>query len=269
MRPGRKSTSRPKRRRSGGPAGLSPVMLVFLLLSAVAIGLLLPELSAAVQERRTDRLSRTAELGQVSLSLTSDDAKLEKLAIVGNMMNDRGDAISLESGGRFMTAAQASDKFDQVLALLEGTDLDVGGLTQIDVLSSHAMLLVSDFGSVSTDLVWFVDAGKFVEDCWNGLQYIVDDATGMILAAEYYQVDNERLTAGEQPDKTETARRIMENLEESYAFTDTVLSLGISTAVDRSSTAYYVSYTNSKGEVLGFPIIIGEDGWSINAYQGM
>ena len=76
---------RAKRPAAGGrPRFLGSVGVLLLLLAAVGLGLLLPELGVLVQERSTDRMNQTVDLGEVSLSLTSDDSKLEKLRLVGD-----------------------------------------------------------------------------------------------------------------------------------------------------------------------------------------
>ena len=253
----------------------SPVGMALLLLAAVAVGLLLPGIGAGIQERSTDRLSRSLDLGQATLHLTSDDAKLEKLQIVGGMLNGSGDSIELNTDGRFMSAADASNKFDEVVALLNGTGLGVGQLTRTDVMESFPLLLVSDSSGVSTSLAWAVQYWKSTGEKWYALDYIVDDATGILLSAEYTegtrntsQDEAELLEDYTKPDWSGTAQRIMENLSDSYDFATTTMSLGGTVDLDRFSTMYFVNYTTNQGTVLGLPIVIGRSYWSINYYDG-
>lgn len=258
---------RPRRKNAPRRTSLRPLAMGALLLGAVVLGLLLPGLSAGIQSRRIDRLNRTADLGQASLSLTSDEAKLEKLSILGEIAAGNGDYMVLKTDGRFMNAAEAAAKFDSVAALLNGTDLSLYGLGRSDVVSVTPMLLVGASGSVTTSMVWVVNAGKSLVDSdydYESLQYVVDDATGIILGAEFQrwgmQVFQER-------DWSRDAQRLVENLAAHYAFADTVMGLGGSSVVGPSTEMYYVNYTDSSGQVLGLPMLLGEDHWSINLYS--
>lgn len=256
---------------------LSPVGMVLLLMMAVVMGWLLPGVTAAIQERSTDRLEQTVDLGQASLSLTSDEGKLEKLRIVGEMLSGRGDSLALNTEGRFMTAADASDKFYDVVALLEGSGLSVGQLTRTDVVAAFPILLVSDSGTVATSMAWAVEAWRSAGGSWYSLDFVVDDATGLILSVEYneektvegqHQVDYS-LTEWDLPDWSGTAQQIMENLSRSYAFTDTTMTLSGGANLNRLMRMYYVNYSNSQGTVLGLPIVIGRNSWAINYYEGL
>lgn len=263
-----------RQRRKNAPRRLTlrPIAVGALLLLAVVLGLLLPGLSAGLQSRNTDRLSRTVDLGQASLSLTSDEAKLEKLSILGEIAAGSGNYVELETEGRFMTAADVAAKFDALAALLNGTDLSLHGLERSDVLDVEPVLLVAASGPVSTSLVWVVNGGKVLDADsgyhYEGLQYVVDDATGLILGAEFRRYRSEELTAyQEKKDWSRDAQRLVENLAASYAFSDTVMGLGGSSAIDANTDLYYVNYATGSGRVLGLPLVLGEDRWAINLYS--
>lgn len=271
-----KGSGAPVRRAPAPPArrpasGLGPVAMGFLLLAAVAVGLLLPGLSAGIQEQRTDRLEQTVDLGQNGLSLTSDAAKLEKLRILGNLLGGSGNLIDLDTEGRFMTAAGASAMFDKAADLVKGTGLNVGGLTRSDVTESSPKLLVSASGS-ATSMVWEVSAFKDSDTGWHSFDFLVDDATGLILAAQYTGVDDTlEEEEYEQPDWSGAAEGIVENLARSYAFSNTQLRLSGGLAINRDSTQFNINYL--PGEISGdtftlaLPLVIGRYGWSVNNYE--
>ena len=162
-------------------------------------------------------------------------------------------------------------KFDALAALLNGTDLSLHGLERSDVLDVEPVLLVAASGPVSTSLVWVVNGGKVLDADsgyhYEGLQYVVDDATGLILGAEFHRYQSEELTTYQEKDWSRDAQRLVENLAASYAFSDTVMGLGGRSPIDANTELYYVNYTTGSGRVLGLPLVLGEDRWAINLYS--
>ena len=150
------------------------------------------------------------------------------------------------------------------------TVLGIGGLTRADIVDVFPALLVSDSGAVSTSMAWAVQAARNVNGKWQRFEYAVDDATGILLVAEYIEdsADVELPEDYTMPDWSKAVQRIVDNLAASYAFSDTTMSLQGSASLNPYTAVYNVYYTNGQGTVLGLPIVIGRDNWAINFYDG-
>lgn len=262
---------RPRDRRLG-----LPLALAALTTAAIAVGLLLPGLVSAAQIRRTDRTHEYAELGSSALSLSSDEAKLEKLGLIKTAMERDASGQPVEtmtlSTGRFMTEADAAAKLPQVQALVEGTGLDCGEISERDLRFGEPILVVGDAEERAATVVWTVYYSRDLNgEGYQDLYYILDDASGLIIGAGYseiYYTENpaaEGRSAALSGESRAMVERIRDNLATAYHFTDTELILPqINTEQSEYQSVYYIDCVQNGRTVFSLPVSIGIDGWMIN-----
>lgn len=262
---------RPRDRRLG-----LPLALAALTTAAIAVGLLLPGLASAAQIRRTDRTHEYAELGSGALSLSSDEAKLEKLGLLKTVMERDASGQPVEtmtlSTGRFMTEAEAAAKLPQVQALVEGTGLGCGEISGRDLRFGEPVLVVGGAEERAATVVWTVYYSRELDgEGYQDLYYILDDASGLIIGVGYSEVyytensDMEGRSAALSGESRAMVERIRDNLAAEYHFTDTELVLPqINTEQNEYQSVYYIDFVQNGRTVLSLPVSIAIDGWMIS-----
>ena len=264
-----KRASRGKKKSSGA---LSVLLWLLLMAAAVALGLFLPTVVTGVQSRRADSTKEYVDLGSSVLSLTSDSAKLEKLGLPNALYStsDREYSFFAISNGKYMTAGDAIDMMYEIPRLIDGTGLPYTQFGRENVEYAGPELLISDESDLTTAILWVVNAVVQNEDGYCALNYAVDDATGLIVAAEFYQIKNEEeygTFAEDNPsnktDYSDTVRRIASNIEKIYKFTNTTAELDNSVNVG-DNYRYSISFYTCGQRAMTVPVCVGETEWRIN-----
>ncbi len=252
----------------GKPRNILRVFLVILILAAaVTVGLLLPGMICAVQSGSIDRYNRQADLGTGALSLTSDDAKLEKLRLINDAQRYERMGSPMEtvniSDGQFMTAGDAMEALDQVAELISGTGLPCCEFSAADVQFVEPKLMVSDVSGMTTAIVWSVGLYSSDGENYQNLYYLVDDSTGIILAVKHDQSGGGFAAGIEQQRQALTG--IAENMSECYCFSDTEINApDIDSDGAGYESSYYISFIRDGEILLKVPVTITMDSWSIN-----
>ncbi len=259
----------PKKKKSTGV--LYIVKRLLIIATALALGLFMPTVVTGIQNRRADSTREYVDLGSSVLSLTSDSAKLEKLGLVRTISY-----MPTISNGKYMTAEDAIDMMYEISRLIENTGLPYTQFGRENIESAEPQLLISDETDVTIAILWIVNASIQNEDGWYQLNYAVDDATGLIVAAEYYQTETEeyyQIGAAEETftdknpsietDYSDAVRRIASNITEMYKFTNTTADLDNSVSVG-DYYCYNISFYTDGQRVLTVPVYVEENEWSIN-----
>lgn len=242
-----------------------------LIITAVLVGLFLPTLATNIQRDRTDRIRETVELGNSALSLTSDRAKLEKLSLLAE--SEYRDYTSvIVSGGIYMSRDDARAMVYEIPRLIEGTELICTNMQIKNINWMEPLILVSQSSGVNTSVVWCAN-GQYSDgtnDCT--MEYYVDDESGLILGAGYYEgtiseeypSENMEENTRPEPDYSAAVKRIAENICGIYKFTNTTAELDVSTAVGDKHNFAINFYTDGE-RVLTMPVYIeGNGSWRIN-----
>ena len=260
---------RTKRKRGDANNTLFLWKWLLTMAMAIAVGLFLPSLVTELQCRRTDNTREPVDLGSSVLSLTSDSAKLKKLGLFANMEMKYSEVAI--SNGKNMTAAQAQDLLYEIPQLIQGTNLPYAQFGKEDIEAVEPCLLVSDESDVTTIILWSVFAARYEEGKECVLSYIVDDETGLIVAAsyceyyeEYLEIDgtNAENWSSEGQDSSDAVRRIAANLSEMYKFTNTTAELDSSVSIGDNYRYSIDFYTDGRRE-LTLPVYVGEKEWQI------
>lgn len=276
MRRKGQSRARPKRT---GQDRLNTLFIVLTMLGAVILGLLLPSVTAYIQGRSTKKTEQQVELGAGALSLTSDDAKLERLQLFDLCMEMEKygrpvDIVPL-SDGRFMEAGDAIGRLGAVMALTEGSGLPMADFTTADLQFADAMLLVTDTGNMATTVLWQVN---FSKPTGEDLSYMLDDSTGTIIGVSYHysamdmavydqgQSMNTELMAN-MPEPARAMEALAENLAACWSFSETQLYAPELSGVEINpyENVFYLRLSRDGELLLEVPVRINFDSWSINA----
>ena len=258
-------------RQIGGWQRLCLTVLAIVL--AFLLGLFIPSVTSVIQNLSTDRLSGFVDLGEGALSLTSDESKIGKLRTAGQMLLtrdvDSSQIMLTNTGeGKFMTYEDAVSSFDKVLALMAGTELSISLPDEYAVHMAEPVE-VRDFSSRTTmDLAWQVAVSGYVaeEDYSWGIDFLIDDATGIVLAiscvgVHNYDYDENNYAA---PDYSDTIRRIAENMASVYGLTDTELVPAERGNLNPFMNTYYINFVQDREVLYQMPVTIGLNGWGIN-----
>lgn len=275
----RREQRAPRPRRTGNDR-LNSLFIALAMLGAVILGLLLPSVTVYIQGRSTDGIERQAELGAGALSLTSDDAKLERLRLFSLCMEMERNGKLVEtvqlSDGRFMDAGDAINKLGAVMALTEGSGLPMANFTTADLQIADALLLVTDEGSMATAVLWIVD---FLKPTGESLSYVLDDSTGTIIGVSYsygqsyaMAVDGDTLNmtvssiTERLPESAQAVEALAKNLAACWNFSETQIRAPELNGVEVNpyENVFYLSLSRDGELLLEVPVTIGIDSWSIN-----
>lgn len=249
-----------------------PLSIAALVLAAVVVGMFLPSLFSRIQSGRIEELTEVPELGAGELSLASDDIKIERLAMISAMNNSGRDApieqVEL-SGGRYMSAEDAVAKLDEVLALIDGTGLTIGSLSEKNLDWADAALLVGQNGNPAGVVMWEILFTKTSGPAREWLNFCVDESTGILTYVSYGVHDSREYeimpTEGKSRVKTHNMQALVENMEKSYNFAETKLQ---PQEVENPSAVqdgiYYVSFLKNEQLALNIQISFDGSGWTIN-----
>lgn len=264
---------------------LNTLFIALVMVGAVILGLLLPSMTVYIQGRATERTERQVELGVGALSLTSDDAKLERLQMISIIweleMNGEPAEIVELSNGRFMDAGAAINKLSEVMALTEGSGLPMANFTTADLNFVDVVLMVADTGNMMSTILWTVDFSKSTGE---NLYYVLDDSTGTIVAVDYYYgleayeayiaaMDSgedgaaaESFTVG-RPDPAQAMEALAGNLAECWNFSETEIQVqDLSETEERNpyENVYYLYLSRDGTLLLEVPVRIDVYSWGIN-----
>lgn len=240
-----------------------PALLIVL---ALAVGMLLPQAVLAVQGAHLEKTDTLLPTGISVGRQSSETAKLDILTRFYNaMQNGSGDEIEL-SRGRYMTAEQVLERVTELKTIADAAGLpfemppddtqSTSGLQSeihpdgVQRIATPVLVVFNDESSMTSSIVWV--AQLYWEK--NELNFVVDDETGMILAAYFYLYNNDALVNGRQDETApagaeETARRLGEALCRSYGFENVTVeaetgSLRDETELFIAETYYDAEYFN-------------------------
>lgn len=256
-----------------GSGGLWPLGIAALVLSAVLVGMFLPSLSSGIQTRRLEGLTEVPELGAGELSLASDDIKIERLSMISALNNASRNApieqVEL-SGGRYMSAEDAVAKLDEVLALIDGTGLNIGSISRKNLDWADAVLLVGQNGNPAGVVMWEVLFTKTSGPVHEWLNYVVDESTGILAYINYGVQDisaYESVTA-ERISRVQShnMQALVDNMAKSYNFVETrLVPQEVEDATAVQDGIYYVSFLENDQLMLNIQISFNGSSWTINA----
>lgn len=244
------------------------LLAALVLALALGLGLVLPSVTSAIQDYNTDRLYLDAGFSEGMLRLASDESKIERLSgfyslISGSESDDIDFAVSA-SGGGFMTEQAALDKLETVFALVKGTSMEMGECRMVSYNVQSGRLLDSG-RQTAIPLCWGVYMELETESggSWR-VEYVVDDSTGIILAARctdtaLYIGDGKALSG-----IGEDVRRIADNMAGIYGFTNTDLVVTEPRELSPVFNVCYIDLISDSGEAHYMPVSIGVTGWAIN-----
>lgn len=250
-----------------------PGLLVGLIIAAaVVIGLLMPNLFTAVQGRRADGVEKQLELGMGSLSLTSDDAKLEKLRLMREVCEQAAKGEYMETvgikDGRFMTAGDIIGMLDEVLSIIDGTGLPCGSFTSADIQNVEPRLVIADATEMTTAIIWSASLHSSDGGEYRNLNYYVDDSTGIVVEINYecYSLNSDKSFVPASIDHEQALEMLAENLAESYCLSDTeIIAQKIGNEeINPYDSSYYIYFMRDGETVFQIPVFIGMGIWSVN-----
>lgn len=267
-------SSRGKHRYVGG--ALPPGVLL-LVLAALMIGMFLPSLSCAIQSSRLEGLRERPDLGAGELSLTSDDIKIERLALPQNIqlkeeMGIHVDSLEL-SAGRFMDEESATDKLDELELILQGTGLDIGSISKKDLEFAQPILVMNEGSGAAGVVVWMLSFGKATGPIWESLSYIVDESTGIIICAEYSIYDQRESEYGvsaysganSSGNYLQTLSALAENMKKSYNFAQTDIEpQRVEGELGPFQNIFYIYFVQREETKLSIPVLLDGSNWMIN-----
>ena len=240
---------------------LQGVLLVLMSLAALAAGLSIPDLAAAVQDKKVDKYRHEELLEPGALSLTSDDKKIAKIAIAKEILHDDGEKFRLVelNSGRFLSESEAKDRLRDVMELAQDCGLYAGMAGDWSELHGKAVLCIPESEDTGTGLVWIMEARCQIGDSLCRLKFIVDDSSGLVAAATLHG------PVGTMPEnRAETLKRLAENLEGYYAFSDTQLSVqNGGQPLNGGGDEFCICFLREGEAVLELPVIIGDSLWEI------
>lgn len=259
------------------PRRALPLGIVLLVLTAVAIGIFLPSLFSAIQSSRLEGLTEAAELGAGELSLTSDEIKIERLALpqvilLKQRMGEQMDILEL-TAGRFMDANAAADKLDDLLLLIQNTGLDIGSLSRKDFVWAEPVLIVTGDGSSTGAVFWAVDYSKTTGPVSEELSFLVDESTGLVNCAEYrihdsrdYEYEHkESISADNSANYLQTITSLAENMQKVYNFAQTeVTPQHVEGELSPFQDIFYIYFVRDGETRLSMPVWIEDGHWAIN-----
>lgn len=251
--------SAPAKKSGRREARLTALLVVLLAAAAIATGLSLPGLSAAIQSRRVANLSRQEELGSGTLKLTSDDAMLEKMRLISLSADGVPmETVALESG-RFISKAEAADSLNDVFVLAENTGLYTGGPLNWNIIETIPFLLIPRGENLSPALMWIVEAEMDSGDESFYLELIVDDATGLLLSLSFYG------ETGSNINEMQTLNFLTKNLSAYYGFLNIQLAAPSpdETEAYGYENTYYIHCFKNGEQVFDIPVRIDRSGWQI------
>lgn len=274
-----------KQRMRLGQDKLNILFISLVMVGAVILGLLLPSVTVYIQGRATERTERQVELGVGALSLTSDDAKLERLEMISicremEMYGEPVETVELSSG-RFMDAGDAINKLSAVMALTEGSGLPMANFTTADLQFVDALLLVADTGNMMSTILWTVN---FRKSTGENLYYILDDSTGTIVTVDYFYGDyyaeayamavdsgGDSMAAENftsiVPEPARAMEALAANLAECWNFSETeihVQDLSGMEELNPYENVYYLYLSRDGSLLLEVPVRISMYSWGIN-----
>lgn len=269
-------SSRRKRRAGGGAMSLGVALLV---LAAVLIGMFLPSLFSGIQSSRLEGLREAPELSVGELSLTSDEFKIERLALpqtilIKQKMGETIDFLEL-SAGRFMDESSAADKLDELVLLLQGTGLDMGSIGKKDLIFAQPILVMTEDGSAAGAVIWQLAFHKSRGPISENLSYIVDESTGLIIYADYNIYDQREYESGgseyvrqdSSANYLQTLSTLAENMKKSYNFAQTeIVPQSIEGELSPSQRNFYISFVRDDTTMFSMSVLISANNWAIN-YQ--
>lgn len=244
-----------------GDSILQALFLVLMSLAAVAAGLSVPGLAAAVQDKRVDKFQHEEQLEPGALSLTSDDKKIARIRLAKELFNEsekKFRLVELERG-RFLTENEASDRLRDVLQVTEGTGLYSGMAGDWANLHGEAMLCIPQSVDTTTGLVWIMQSQFSLGGSQCELKFIVDDSSGLVVGAAVHG------PMGTMPEnRAETLKKLAENLSSYYAFSDTKLvPEGEKELLNSSSDQCCIYFVREGETILELPVTIGDSFWEI------
>lgn len=257
--------------------GALPLGVPLLVLAAVVIGMFLPSVFSGIQSFRLEGLKEVPDLGAGELSLTSDDIKIERLALpqmiqIKEEMGMPVDYLEL-TAGRFMDAGSAADKLEELELLLQDTGLKTGSVSRKDLCWAQPILVMTDGGGAAGTVVWQLRFYRETGPVSESLGFMVDESTGLIVCAEYNIVDQRELESGEsvyaQGDRSgnylQTLSSLAENMKKSYNFAQTeVEPQHIEGELSPFQDVFYIYFVQNEEVRLSMPIWIEENHWAIN-----
>ena len=263
-----------KRRYFGGEL---PPSVLLLVLAAVIIGMLLPSLFSAIQSSRLEGLREAPDLGAGELSLTSDDIKIERLALPQNIQLKEKMGIQVDSleltAGRFMDRESAADKLEELQLLLRDTGLDIGSISKKDMQWAQPILVMNDGSGAAGVVVWVVGFYKTTGPVSEDLTYIVDESTGIIICAGYSiydQRDSEYDASVYSGTNTsgnylQTLSALAENMKKSYNFVQTdVEPQRVEGELGPFQNIFYIYFVQGEETKLSIPVLLDGNNWMIN-----
>ena len=260
---------------AGGSVVRQRLLAAFVILSALALGLLMPGITTAIQDMSIARLDDSVELGEGTLSLFSDDAKIEKFrrTLYMTTLDEYGYEADFTYGdqGKFMTAEDAKAKYGDIKTILEGTGFELEQIGDLLVNASETVSITENATHTTFDLLWAVDMFWGTDetvDKYGGVQldFVVDDATGLVLAIHCmgpanYMYD---MYSYSTPSYSAAVAKIAENMARLYGFTDTILIPAEPNELNPYRNTYYINFVQGRETVFRMPVTIESDCWSIN-----
>lgn len=255
--------------------GALPAAVVTLVLAAVVIGMLLPSLFILIQGQRLDKTEDILDLNAGELCLTSDDIKLERLEIPQSIKEreDYGYPVDIMelSGGRFMDIKDAADKIYDLEKLLEGTGLSTGGISADNFWMATPWLFMDDSGTAGI-VLWNVYFVRYTGPITEELNFVVDESTGIIIAAQYsiddssiaeLEISSAEMYSGGNYSQTLSA--LAQNMIKSYNFAETEIEAQI---IDGEQSEYVnifdIYFVNDGETTLSIPVWMSFNQWTIN-----
>lgn len=240
---------------------LQGVLLVLMSLAALAAGLSIPDLAVAVQDKKVDKYRREEQLEPGALSLTSDDKKIAKIAIAKEILHDDGEKFRLVelNSGRFLSESEAKDRLRDVMELAQDCGLYAGMAGDWSELHGKAVLCIPESEDTGTGLVWIMEARCQLGDSLYRFKFILDDSSGLGAAATLHGSVGTILE-----NRAETLKRLAENLEGYYAFSDTQLAVqNGGQPLNGGGDEFCICFLREGEAVLELPVIIGDSLWEI------
>lgn len=249
------------------PEKLPPFLLpVILVLAALLLGLFLPSIVSAVQDRRADRSVGEFSSGTLNLKLMDNRALAAKLSVPLGSFEE----VALKNG-KYMTLAQAQQTLPSVLDIIRHSGLACAPAERFSLAYTGPLLTVSSDTEAITCIVWVVEAQAVYGDRIYDLSYAVDDETGMLIFMDmslYDASENGESVVSEPADPAELATRNMAAasslarvLPDFLPFTD----VSYTVQATANGNRFYIDIRSDTEFLYSMPVAIYDYGWMMNA----